>query len=92
MPLIQPEKKMSYEQLKLRVSSDSLQELHAYGRFLNNSSPSYILTQLIATLGRDKEFQQWKETNKVQVLSSPTSGTKSGTKSGTNSGTSKEVA
>lgn len=62
MPLIQPEKKMSNEQLKLNLPSDSLQELRAYGRFLNNSSVSYVLTQLIATLGRDKEFQQWKLT------------------------------
>jgi hypothetical protein len=37
-----------------------LQELRAYARFLNNSSVSYVLTQLIATLGRDKEFHQWK--------------------------------
>ena len=63
MPLIQPEKKVSNEQIKLNVPSDSLQELRAYGRFLNNSSLSYIVTQLIATLGRDKEFQQWKATH-----------------------------
>jgi len=60
MPLIPPEKKVSNEQLKLNLPSDSLQELRAYGRFLNNSSLTYVLTQLIATLGRDKEFQQWK--------------------------------
>jgi hypothetical protein len=60
MPLIQPEKKVSNERLKLNLPSDSLQELRAYGRFLNNSSLTYVLTQLIATLGRDKEFQQWK--------------------------------
>ena len=60
MPLIPPEKKVTNEQLKLNLPSDSLQELRAYGRFLNNSSLTYVLTQLIATLGRDKEFQQWK--------------------------------
>jgi len=60
MPLIKPEKKVSNERLKLNLPSDSLQELRAYGRFLNNSSLTYVLTQLIATLGRDKEFQQWK--------------------------------
>ena len=60
MPLIQPEKKVTNEKLKLNLPSDSLQELRAYGRFLNNSSLTYVLTQLIATLGRDKEFQQWK--------------------------------
>ena len=63
MPLIQPERKVSNEHIKLNVPSDSLQELRAYGRFLNNSSLSYIVTQLIATLGRDKEFQQWKATH-----------------------------
>jgi hypothetical protein len=60
MPLIPPEKKVSNEKLKLNLPSDSLQELRAYGRFLNNSSLAYVLTQLIATLGCDKEFQQWK--------------------------------
>jgi post-segregation antitoxin (ccd killing protein) len=67
MPLIQPEKKVSNEQLKLNVPSDSLQELRAYGRFLNNSSLTYIVTQLIATLGRDKEFQQWKAGHQAEV-------------------------
>ena len=62
MPLIQPEKKTTNEQLSVTLSSETLYELRAYGRFLNNSSVSYVLTQLIATLGRDKEFQQWKLT------------------------------
>ncbi len=75
MPLIQPEKKVSNEQLKLNVPSESLQELRAYGRFLNNSSLSYVVTQLIATLGRDKEFQQWKTQNQIraQALTAPIS-------------------
>lgn len=60
MSLIQPEKKMSNEQLSITLASDALQELRSYARFLNNSSVAYVLTQLIATLGRDKEFQQWK--------------------------------
>jgi post-segregation antitoxin (ccd killing protein) len=60
MSLIQPEKKTTNEQLNVTLSSETLQEVRAYGRFLNNSSVSYVLTQLIATLGRDKEFQQWK--------------------------------
>jgi hypothetical protein len=62
MPLMQPEKKTTNEQLSVTVPSDTLQELRAYARFLNQSSVSYVLTQLIATLGRDKEFQQWKGT------------------------------
>lgn len=60
MPLIQPEKKTTNEQLNVTLSSETLQELRAYARFLNNSSVSYVLTQLITTLSRDKEFQQWK--------------------------------
>ena len=60
MPLMQPERKMTNEQLTVTLGSDTLQELRAYARFLNNSSVSYVLTQLIATLGRDKEFQHWK--------------------------------
>jgi hypothetical protein len=60
MALMQPEKKTTNEQLSVTLPSDTLQELRAYARFLNQSSVSYVLTQLIATLGRDKEFQQWK--------------------------------
>jgi len=56
MPLIRPEKKTTNEQLAVTLSSETLNELRAYGRFLDNSSVSYVLTQLIATLGRDKEF------------------------------------
>ena len=60
MPLIQPEKKTTNEQLNVSLSVETLQEIRAYAKFLNNSSVAYVLTQLIATLGRDKEFQQWK--------------------------------
>ena len=60
MPLIQPEKRTTNEQLNVTLSSEILQELRAYAQFLNKSSVSYVLTQLINTLGRDKEFQQWK--------------------------------
>jgi hypothetical protein len=60
MSLIPPEKRTTNEQLTVTLSSETLQDLRAYGRFLNNSSVSYVLTQLIATLGRDKEFQHWK--------------------------------
>lgn len=67
MPLIQPEKKVTNEQLNVSLSSEILQELRAYAKFLNNSSVSYVLTQLIATLGRDKEFQQWKLGHQAEV-------------------------
>jgi hypothetical protein len=60
MPLIQPEKKVTNEQLNVTLPADTLRELRTYAQFLNQSSVSYVLTQLIATLGRDKEFQQWK--------------------------------
>jgi hypothetical protein len=60
VPLMQPERKMTNEQLTVTLPSDTLQELRAYARFLNNSSVSYVLVQLIATLSRDKEFQHWK--------------------------------
>ena len=70
MPLIQPEKKTTNEQLNVTLSSESLQDLRAYAKFLNNSSVSYVLTQLIITLVRDKEFQQWKATQ-VGLASEP---------------------
>ncbi len=67
MPLIQPEKKTSNEQLNVTLSFETLQELRAYAKFLNNSSVSYVLAQLIATLGRDKEFQQWKAGHQSEI-------------------------
>ena len=67
MPLIQPEKKTTNEQLNVTLSSETLQELRAYAKFLNNSSVSYVLTQLITTLGRDKEFQQWKSAHQAEM-------------------------
>ena len=67
MPLIQPEKKITNEQLNVTLSVDTLQELRAYARFLNNSSVAYVLTQLIAGLGRDKEFQQWKASRQHEL-------------------------
>lgn len=73
MPLIQPEKKTTNEQLNVTLSSETLQELRSYGRFLNNSSVSYVLTQLIATLGRDKDFQQWKA-GQTGLISGPLAG------------------
>lgn len=67
MPLIQPEKKTTNEQLNVTLSTETLQELRAYAKFLNNSSVSYVLAQLIATLGRDKEFQQWKAGHQTEA-------------------------
>ena len=67
MPLIQPEKKITNEQLNLTLSTETVQEVRAYAKFLNNSSVSYVLTQLIATLARDKEFQQWKIAHQAEV-------------------------
>jgi hypothetical protein len=60
MPLIAPEKKSNNEQLNVTLSAEALQDLRAYAKFLNDSSVSYVLTQLIGTLARDKEFQRWK--------------------------------
>ena len=73
MPLIQPEKKIANEQLNVTLSAETLQEIRAYARFLNNSSVAYVLTQLIAGLGRDKEFQQWKASRQQELpaLASP---------------------
>jgi hypothetical protein len=60
MPLIAPEKKSNNEQLNVTLPAEALADLRAYAKFLNDSSVSYVLTQLIGTLARDKEFQQWK--------------------------------
>jgi hypothetical protein len=78
VPLIQPEKKTTNEQLTVTLASDTLQELRAYARFLNHSSVSYVLTQLIASLGRDKEFQQWKTVQQQDLISPPSPITKNG--------------
>lgn len=78
MPLIQPEKKTTNEQLTVTLASDTLYELRAYARFLNHSSVSYVLTQLISTLGRDKEFQQWKASQQQGPFTSTSPVTKNG--------------
>ena len=90
MPLIQPEKKRTNEQLNVTLSSETLYELRAYGRFLNNSSVSYVLTQLIATLGRDKEFQQWKATESGREALSPAARPQKEQSNGKSAGTSPE--
>jgi hypothetical protein len=69
MPLIQPEKKIANEQLNVTLPAEALQELRAYAKFLNDSSVSYVLTQLIGTLARDKEFQQWKTLAHTEIHS-----------------------
>jgi hypothetical protein len=78
MPLIQPEKKTTNEQLNVTLSSETLQELRAYAKFLNNSSVSYVLAQLIATLGRDKEFQHWKAGHQLELQASVVPSQKNG--------------
>src|ERR1700736_198786 len=69
MPLIQPEKKITNEQLNVTLPAEALQELRAYAKFLNDSSVSYVLTQLIGTLTRDKDFQQWKTLPHTEIRS-----------------------
>jgi hypothetical protein len=70
VPLIQPEKKITNDSLTATLPCDSIQEIRAYAQFLH-SGVAYVLTQLIATLGRDKEFQQWKAKN-TTAPSNPT--------------------
>jgi hypothetical protein len=67
MPLIPPEKRTTNEQLTVSLPGDALREVRAYAQFLNQSSVAYVLTQLIATLGRDKEFQQWKAGHQCEL-------------------------
>ncbi len=73
MPLIQPEKKITNEQLNVTLPAEALQELRAYAKFLNDSSVSYVLTQLIGTLARDRDFHRWKtlEHTEIHSLISP---------------------
>lgn len=67
MPLMAPEKKTTNEQLNVTLPADTLRELRAYAQFLNQSSVSYVLTQLITILLRDKEFQQWKAEHQAEL-------------------------
>jgi hypothetical protein len=78
MPLMQPEKKVTNDQLNVTLSSETLQELRAYAGFLNNSSVAYVLTQLVGTLGRDKEFQQWKAAHPPEVQATASTAHKNG--------------
>jgi hypothetical protein len=63
MPLIQPEKKIVNKKLDLNLPEESIQELRAYAAYLDGSSIAYVLIQLIASLSRDKAFQEWKKTH-----------------------------
>jgi len=56
MPLMAPEKKITTKKLDLYLPTESLQELRDYAAYLNGSGVQYVLTQLIATLSRDRAF------------------------------------
>jgi post-segregation antitoxin (ccd killing protein) len=82
MPLMAPEKKTTNEQLNVTLPADTLRELRAYAQFLNQSSVSYVLTQLITILIRDKEFQQWKTEHQAELSALAAPSPKNGAKPG----------
>ena len=78
MPLMLPEKRTTNEQLNITLPGEALRELRAYAQFLNQSSVAYVLTQLISTLGRDKDFQQWKARRQAELSATLTAHLKNG--------------
>ncbi len=70
MPLFEPEKRLANEPLHITLPSDAIAKLKAYAKYLNGSTPAYVLTQLIAGLDKDKEFQKWLAANPGEALAS----------------------
>lgn len=60
MPRIKPEDKTPIEAISIRLRSDLIDKLHAYAKFLNDSSLNYIVsTVLNETIDNDKDFTKW---------------------------------
>ena len=53
---------------RTRLDAENTETLHAYARFLDEST-EYVLNQVIDTvLARDKEFLQWRATHPESCL------------------------
>ena len=64
IPLIEPEDKNPDEKIILNLRPEIAQDLRAYARYANNSSPKHIISAALKRLfAADKGFKVFKETN-----------------------------
>jgi hypothetical protein len=60
MPKIQPQDKTPFETVQFRMRKDIVAKLYAYAKFLNDSSPSYVVSAALKEVfDADKEYQKW---------------------------------
>jgi hypothetical protein len=73
MPRIQPQDKTPFETVQFRMRKDIVAKLYAYAKFLNDSSPSYVVSAALKDVfDADKEYQKWL-TERPEVLEAPVS-------------------
>lgn len=75
MPRIKPEDKTPIEVLSVRLRSDIITKVHAYAKFLNDSSTSYVVSAALSeTFDSDKDFAKWlaENPNVLTVCKRPT--------------------
>lgn len=60
MPRIQPQGKTPFESVQFRMRKDIVAKLYAYAKFLNDSSPSYVVSAALKEVFEaDKDYQKW---------------------------------
>lgn len=60
MPKIQPQDKTPFDTVQFRMRKDIVAKLYAYAKFLNDSSPSYVVSAALKEVfDGDKDFQKW---------------------------------
>jgi hypothetical protein len=60
MPRIQPQDKTPFDTVQFRMRKDIVAKLYAYAKFLNDSSPSYVVSAALKEVFEgDKEYQKW---------------------------------
>ncbi len=61
-PIIEPEDNQPDEQITIRLRPELARDLRAYGRYVNGSSASHIVSSTLKWLfGADKGFQSFKQ-------------------------------
>ena len=63
-PMIEPEDNQPDEQVTIRLRPEVARDLRAYGRYVNGSSASYVVSSTLKWLfSVDKGFQGFKQDN-----------------------------
>ena len=71
MPRIQLQDKTPFDTVQFRMWKDIVAKLYAYAKFLNDSSPSYVVSAALKDIfDADKEYQKWLA-ERPEVLEMP---------------------